>query len=1030
MTARVLETTAQVPSPDERLRVFISSTLGELAPEREAAKTAVRTLRLHPIMFELGARPHAPRDLYRAYLEQSDIFVGIYWQSYGWIAPDMAISGLHDEYLLSKDRPRLIYVKEPAPDRQPELEAMLAGIVEEGRVAFKRFEAPGELAELLIDDLAVLISERFSTGTRSNLPEGTMTFLFSDIEGSTRLVSELDGAYLELLSDYHHLVEAAVSAGEGIIVDREGDGVFAAFVNPAGAAEAAVEIQRSLNARRPFGDAVLKARVGLHTGQATATARGYVGLDVHRAARIAAAGHGGQILLSSTAHQLLIDTLVAHHWKARDLGAHNLRGLSRTERIYQLEVPGLQEAFPELRARKTVAARLPVQLTSLVARQEEIAQIASLLSHPQIHLVTITGIGGIGKTRLAVAVAADLADAYPDGIFFVNLATVTESRQVLSTIAEVANISAGPSILDSLADAFNHSKALVVLDNFEQVVAAGADLGSLLQRCPTLDVLVTSREPLRLAGEREYQLQPLEVPASSSLSAVASSAAVKLFEERARAVRPEFEVTSDNAAEIGAIVRRLDGLPLAIELAAARLRLLTPQALAQHLAHSFDILGAGPQDLPARQRTLRSAIDWSYQLLTADEQQAFRRLALLNEGWDLAGGTAVAGKEAERLIESLLDKSLIRVIHDEFGETRFRMLASVREFGQELLTGSAEVEDIVERRNRHYFDVARLASPRLQGPEQGLTMRSLDYDWENLRSTVTALIEGKDFAPMVELVHHLWIYIWLRGHVAESTEWLTAALTGTEQLNDALHAQLLWLVAGGHFEMGDYHRAIELLEQSAALAAAAGAAETLAWARYVRASTLPAFEVDTDELLGELNDVLQRFQNLGSDWGQAWVRTNLAMAASAVGDLDGALRHVQECLRLAEAMNNKSMTAQAYSSMGNIFVARGELAEARQALTRALDIHRTISYREGLAYTLDGLSSLAMGEGDGIRAMTALGAAEGLRRRLGFHPWPAVRWYLEMTRAMADAVTDPDMQAARRAGSDMDPMAAAAFALG
>ncbi|HUP17842.1 MAG TPA: DUF4062 domain-containing protein [Acidimicrobiia bacterium] len=1022
---------APIRTPDQRLRVFISSTLGELAPERDAAKTAVRTLRLNPVMFELGARPHAPRDLYRSYLAQSDIFMGVYWQSYGWVAPEMSVSGIHDEYLLSNGRPKLIYVKEPAPDRQPELETMLEVIRLDGGVAYKRFESPGELAELLLDDLAVLMSERFAAAHRPALPSGTMTFMFSDIEGSTQLIEQIDGAYVDVLGSYQGLIEGVVRARGGVIVDREGDGVFSAFPEPTQAMEAAVEIQRSL-ALGPVAQGVsINARIGLHTGRATPNGTGYVGLDVHRAARIGAAGHGGQIVLSSTTYELLADSLSSRQWHARDLGAYALKGLSRAEHLYQLEALGLRNDFAGVRARKAVEARLPQQLTSLVAREAEIQQVAAMLQRPDTRLITLTGAGGIGKTRLALAIAAEVSDAYPDGVFFVSLAGVTDRSQVLIAIAEETNTTIGSSPLESLADALGSRQLLLILDNFEQVVTAASDITGLLARSPGLNVLVTSRVALRVLFEHEYQVEPLAVPADvNSLTDVTSAAAAQLFEERARAVRPDFEVTIDNARSVATIVRRLDGLPLAIELAAARLRMLSPHALAEHLGRSFDVLGQGPQDLPARQRTLRSTIDWSYALLTEDEKQVFRHLALLEDGWDLEAGSAVAAIQAVWVIESLIDKSLVRVIADDSVESRFRMLVTVREYGREQLEAAGEDQQARSRRDRYYLEVATRAASGLQSTIQGSTMRALDHDWENIRATAEGLIEVGDFENLIRLAHSLWIYLWLRGHVAESSIWLAPLLGRERFLADDMQGLLLWLLAGGSFEAGDYQQALDWLDESIPLLTAAGDEEGAVWARYVRASTLPAFGVGDDELQVELNDLLDRFQTMRSQWGQAWVRINLAMLFSCRGDWAGALEHAIECLHLAKSMENKSMIAQAHATLGLISVAMGNTKEARESVVRSLDIHRTITYREGLAYVLDGLASLALSQGDGNRAMTAIGAAEGLRSRLGFRPWPAMRWYLDMTLAMADAVTDPEMQAARAVGREMDPLAAATLALG
>ncbi len=1019
-----------IRTPDQRLRVFVSSTMGELAPEREAVRTAVRSLRLNPVMFELGARPHAPRDLYRSYLAQSDIFIGIYWQSYGWTAPEMDVSGLHDEYLLSEGRPRLIYVKRPAPDIQPELESLLDDVRASGDISYKSFESPGELAELVLDDLAVLLSERFTAAGGRSLPSGTLTFMVTDVEDSTRIVEEFGGAYGDVLGRFHRIVDGSVTARDGTVVDRDGDRISSVFPDPMRAVEAAVEVQRSLGLGPLAPGIDLKARIGLHTGQATPTGVGYVGIDAHRAMRIAAAGHGGQIVLSSVTHGLVADDLAPLGWSGRDLGTYTLKGLSRAERLYQLTVPGLIPTFAEPRARRAVAARLPLQLTSLVDRHEEVESLATILGRSDTRLVTLTGTGGIGKTRLGLAVAERVADGYPDGVFFVSLSALMDARQVTTAIADELHVTVGSSALESLADALAHKQVLLLLDNFEQVVSAAADVVALLERCPGLNVLVTSRVALRVHGEHEYPVGPLPFPGPDERGDINTFPAVQLFEERARAVRPDFEVSVDNAAHVAAIVRRLDGLPLAIELAAARLRMLTPAALAELLARSFDVLGHGPQGLPARQRTLRSTIDWSYALLTAEEKQVFRRVAVLADGWTLDAATAVAGPEAAWVVESLVDKSLLRVEPDGSGVSRFRMLVTVRDFARDQLEGSGEAEEMHRRHGSYYASLAMGVGAGLTDTRQAATMSTLDLEWENLRDAADWLVAAADHETVVQMSHAIWVYLWLRGHVAEALRWLEGVADLSGDMANGWRGVMLWLRGGALYEMGEYQKAVAVLDESIRLVSAAGDDDSETWARFLRASALPAFDVDDVELEIELEEILARFQRASNPWGEAWVRSNLAMLAGSRGDLDSALEHVTESGRLAEVMGNSALAALATSSIGQVRLAMGDVAEGRASLSRSLEMHRTVSYREGLTYLLDGLASLAIAEGDGHRSMTAVGAAESLRERLGYRPWPALRWYSEPMRQLVDAVPDPEMQAARAAGREMDPMAAAQLALG
>ena len=1027
----------RISTPDRRLRVFISSTIGELAAEREAAKTAIRTLRLAPVMFELGARPHPPRDLYRSYLAQSDIFVGIYWQSYGWVAPEMEISGIEDEFRLAGDRPRLIYVKEPAGQRDPALEILLDQIRADGGVAYKQFESAGELAELLLDDLARLMTEHFvASPRRSELPGGTLTFMFSDIEDSTRLVQELGERYPGVLSAYRSMIRATVNAHSGQVVDTEGDGTFSVFTEPANAARAAVEIQRSIGLE-PLSDLSqeIRARVGLHTGRAIVTPEGYVGLDVHRAARIGASGHGGQIIVSSTASSLLADVIAGQEWHLRDLGAFALKGLSRSEHLYQLQVPGLAEEFPPPRARQASEVHLPAQLTSLVGRGPEIAQVGALLSRPEVRLVTLSGSGGIGKTRLAVAVASQVAADYPEGVLFVSLAGVRDPDHVMTAIAEAIGTTINRSSFEAVADHFAAKRALVILDNFEQVVAAAPDLTRLLTRCPGINLLVTSRVALRVIGEHEYLVPPLPVPSvdTSGLEAVQISAAVKLFVERARSVRPDFAVNAANAGDVAGIVRRLDGLPLAIELAAARLRMLTPAALLTQLAKSFDALGHGPQDLPARQRTLRATIDWSHELLTVDERQIFRRLSVLAQNWSLEAAVELAELDlgaTMSLLESLVEKSLLRIESDSEGEPRFRMLATVREYGQERLREAGEYEELQNRHARHYRDLAEQLVPGLNGAGHGASMRRLDLEWENLRLGVLHFAETGEIVDMVRLTYSLWIYVWVRGHVAEVGEWMRKAGPPDPALPAVSRGRLMWLTGGVFFERGDHADALAAFERSIEILSATDDLEGLAWATYLRAATLPAFDASATDLREMYVDSLNRFRAIGTEWGETWAHTSLGLLAASSGDIAEAANHYRNCLEIAERLENRSMLAMAHTQLGFTHLAAGDIDQARDSLARAVEIHRTISYREGLVYTLEALAGLSMQEADASRAMIALGAAEATRDRLSLRPWPAAKWYFEFLVMTADAVADPELVAARVTGRQMDPLAAATVVLG
>ena len=554
-----------IRTPDQRLRVFVSSTVGEageLAEERQAVLGAISALRLTPVLFELGARPYPPRALYRAYLAQSDVFVGLYWQRYGRVGPGMEVSGLEEELQLSEGLPRLLYVKTPAPDREPRLAELLARIKQEGSDCYRYFRTPAELGRLVGHDLATLLSERFTASSQAvalgsvpvsrapvtGLPTGTVSFLFTDIEGSTRLLQRLGDGYGAVQDAYAAIVRQAIDGG-GVEVGTQGDSFFAVFPSPVAAVQAAVAAQRGLAAHQWPMQSPLRVRMGLHTGDGVRGGDNYVGLDVHRAARIAAAGHGGQVLVSE-ATRALVDHALPQGVSLRDLGWHRLKDLALAEHLYDLVIGGLPADFPPPRTLRARPNTLPVQLTSLVGREEEIAEVARLLD--TTGLLTLSGPGGIGKTRLALAVAERARGRFNAGVVFVPLAGVTQPEQVLPGIARAVGADLGEtgSPLEALAERLGDDRWLLVLDNLEQVLEAAGDLDQLLSRCPGLAMLATSRTVLGLRAEHVYPVPPLLLPADPAgapAEVLATSPAVALFVDRARAVRSDFAHTDRNA---------------------------------------------------------------------------------------------------------------------------------------------------------------------------------------------------------------------------------------------------------------------------------------------------------------------------------------------------------------------------------------------------------------------------------------------------------------------------------------------------
>ncbi len=724
---------AVILTPDQRVRVFLSSTLEELAEERAAARRAIRRLHLVPVWSESGARPHPPQRMYRAYLEQSQIFVGIYWQRYGWVGPGMEISALEDEYRLAAGMPMLLYLKRPAPDQEPGLSAMIDGIRAAGTVSYRHFATARELERMLTDDLAVLLRESFVDATISvgasgalpagsggpdgaELPAGTLTFLLTDIEGSTRLwESEPEAMEVALQRHDRLLAELIEGHGGAVITSRgEGDSFFAVFHSAVSAVEAAGMCQLRLGREVWPANMALRVRMGLHTGEARL--RGGDHLDhspINRCARVRAAGHGGQVLLTKTTRDLVAGRL-GSGFGLKELGDFRLRDLAGPEVIYQLTHPDLQVDFPPIHTVAERTGNLPLQVSSFIGRGRELEHTAAALG--ETRLVTLTGAGGVGKTRLGLQVAGQLSPRFGDGAWLCELAPVRDVAAVDDAVAAVFSVTApaGESTRDALVEFLRAKQLLLVLDNCEHLLEGAAALVDVLQRsCERLVILATSREGLGIEGERLVPVPPLAVPGTDAdLSAITQAEAVRLFAERAAAVKPEFAVTAENATAVAAAVRRLDGIALAIELAAARLAAMTPAELARRLERSFAVLGAGRRGALPHHQTLRATIDWSYQLLAEPEQRLLARLAVFAGGCTLEAAETVCGGEGIdpdtvfELLARLVARSL--VVTEEHGpETRYRLLETIRQYGEERLDAAGETDRWQARHADYYTAVLK-----------------------------------------------------------------------------------------------------------------------------------------------------------------------------------------------------------------------------------------------------------------------------------------------------------------------------------
>jgi predicted ATPase/class 3 adenylate cyclase len=996
-------------TPDQRVRVFVSSTLGELAGERAAALRAIRRLRLVPVWYESGARPHPPRAMYRAYLAQSQVFVGIYWQRYGWVAPGMGVSGLEDEFRLAAGKPMLLYLKRPAPAIDPRLAAMIDGIREAGTVSYRTFGTPRELERLLAEDLAVLLSESFAGAAAggetspgelagsagSDLPAGTVTFLLTDIEGSTRLWETVPEAMEEALERHDRLLGAVIGDHSGRVVTSrgEGDSFFAVFAGAVAAVEAAGACQRRLNAAWPAG-AALRVRMGLHTGEARV--RGSDRIDhapINRCARVKAAARGGQVLVTRATRDLVQGRLGGGFGLKR-LGEFRLRDLAEPELIYQLTHADLPADFPPIRTLAQRTSNLPVPVSSFIGRERELEQAVAAVG--QARLVTLTGPGGIGKTRLAVAAGDRLGDRFAAGVVFVPLAAITDPALVLADVGRAvgAGLGGAGSPLQALAEWFGGDRWLLILDNLEQVVSAAGELGELLARCPGVTILATSRTVLGLAAEREYPVPPLPLPAGADavpVDELAASPAVALFVDRARAVRPGFALTESNAAAVAEICRRLEGLPLAIELAAARTRLLDPAGLLARLAVSLDTLGTGAVDLPARQRTLRATVQWSVGLLEDRERSLLETLAVFTGGWTVEAAAQVAGLGEDRalaLLEALARHSLIQL--DSTGPgPRCAMLETVRAFVAERLAARPDAAEVQRRHAEYYRGLAGQADRPLRGAGQGEWLERLEAEAGNLAAAVHWYLACEP-TPLPHLFRILWPFWYLRDRQAQARPWVEELLPAAASLDPQARAELEWAATVTANEVGEDAAALAARRRLEPLIAEIQDSFLRGICHLGIAWTSP-INGDFEGALRELSASLEELHAPEEPFYTALAAFTAGAAETALGRPDGALRHLAVMRELADRFGYAWLTASARLQLGTLAIGQGRPGQARELLDEALDLSLEIRIIRNVTLCLTAFAQLAFAEGDPNRAALLAGAAEGLRSRAGFSTWPMLR---------------------------------------
>lgn len=817
-----------IRTPDQRLRIFVSSTLQELADERRAARTAIERLHLAPVMFELGARPHPPRELYRAYLDQSDVFVGLYWERYGWVAPDEEVSGLEDEYnLCPPELPRLLYVKSPADNREPRLAALLARIRDDDRAAYKYFETPRELGRLLEDDLATLLAERFD---QSRAP-----------------------VTADVASDADRVVEPV---------------------------------------------------------------------------------------------------------------------------------------------------RLPVPLTGLIGRDNDIAAIVDSLEHGT-RFVTLAGPGGIGKSRLAIAAARAAAQDFEDGAVFVDLSAVHDPQRVPNRIAQALGVrdTGDAPILDNLVTALRDRHILLVLDNFEQVLDAAPLLTGLLAAAPGLSLLVTSRALLRVSAEQSYEVGPL-----------AEDSSVSLFVERAHAVKPDFEITPENAEAVNRVCTALDGVPLAIELAAARIRVLSPAELLDRLDRRLSVLVGGSRDLPERQQTIRRTIEWSAQLLTPEQRGLLLRLGVFEGGFTLEAAEAVGadGEGADVLddLAVLVDSSLVSQ-HDSDDRPRFTMQAIVREYAREQLRGDGDLERARDAHARYFIDLGARARLPLKAGGQREWMQRLGDERDNLRAAERYLLDARDWDRAAQLAFNLFLYFWVIGLLGEVRTWMDEPLESGDTLHDRTRAIALYFTRTIRFWKDPDGRVAADLSESADIFRRCEDVSGEAMAYISLALALLAGEKpDTARAAEVMERSLRLFRQTGDVWGESMALVLLGRVALLEQRLRVAYERFDESLALTQRSGDAVGGRIAAYHLGWAHLLLGSPEEARKDFALSVTLSTSLGHIEGIAYGLEGLAAVAALAGDADRAGRLAGAAHALRERSGTHNGPTFTFhqrYLDRLAAVSPA---------------------------
>jgi len=870
------------------------------------------------------------------------------------------------------------------------------------------------------------------------LPTGTVTFLFTDIEGSTRLLQQLGDRYSRVFEECRRLLRAAFQEWNGHEVDTQGDAFFVAFARATDAVSAAVDGLHALAVHSWTEDVVVRVRMGLHTGEPQLSSEGYVGIDVHHAARVMSAGHGGQVLLSQTTRDL-VEHQLPDGVSLRDLGEHRLKDLQRPVHLFQLVIAGLPADFPSLKTLDIYPNNLPIQPTPLIGREKEVASLGQLLRRVDVRLVTLTGPGGTGKTRLALQVAAELSDLKWRGIYFVDLAPVSDSAQVIPTIASTLGLreERGRSPLECLKEEIDQNRVLLLLDNFEQVLDAAVQVSELLVACSQLKIMVTSRAVLRVRAEREFAVPTLRLPDSAQmpdLEALMQYEAIVLFLQRTQAVAPEFRLTDMNAPVVVEIVRRLDGLPLAIELAAARMKLLSPEALLARLNQPLQVLTSGARDVAARQHTLRNTIAWSYNLLDAQEQELFRRLSDFVGGCTLEAIEVVNGVLGNAtglildIVASLVDKSLLRRREQGKGEEpRLAMLETIREYGLELLGASGEMKAVRKAHAVYFMELSERAGLE-RASDSPEWLDRLEQEHDNLRAAMHWSLEDMEGCKEIalRLGGALRTFWYSRGYLSEGLDFLERALVGSDEVEEPMRAAALYAAARLYEVRGDYDRAEPFLVQSLALYRELGNPARIAYALHLQADIAWRRGIlDMARSLAE--ESLAVFRELGDRGAIASLLLHLGALAADQGEYARARDLLEESLAINRELGDKGSIADSLFNLARAnFFSGSELGAARVLLEESLSLFRQLSDKESIGYCLCLLGLLTLEQGDVTTARSLVEQSVALfKERRQAHGMALSTSAMAMViaaqgdNAVARALYDAALTEARKAGDKL-----------